>query len=69
MMAITITMMSSTAENAPVRAAGSQVGVESIMTCAVVGESTNEKKWLMCYLACIACLQHLHCYATLNRDS
>ena len=41
MMAITITMMSSTAENAPVRAAGSQVGVESITICAVVGESTN----------------------------
>ena len=42
MMAITTTMMSSTAENAPVRAAGSQVGVESITICAVVGESTNE---------------------------
>ena len=41
MMAITITMMSSTAENAPVRAAGSQVGVESVTICAVVGESTN----------------------------
>ena len=42
MTAITTTMMSSTAENAPVRAAGSQVGVESITTCVVVGESTNE---------------------------
>ena len=41
MMATTITMMISTAENAPVRAAGSQVGVESITICAVVGESTN----------------------------